>query len=48
MADLKGFQEAKPPEILVEDALKLKYLEGSATPFFIVEVLVFQVYRLSV
>ena len=24
----------KPPGILVEDALKLKYLEGSTTPLF--------------
>ena len=27
----------------MEDALKLKFLKGSATPLFVVEVLVFQV-----
>ena len=39
----------KFPEDLMEDALKLKFLEGSATPgpFFVVEVLVFQVIQVN-
>ena len=32
-----GESRGKPPEILVEYALKLKFLEGSATPLFIVK-----------
>jgi len=47
VADLEGASGSKPPlrspEDLMEDVLKLKFLEGSATPLFVVEVLVFQV-----
>ena len=31
----------------MEDALKVKFLEGSATPLFVVEVLVFQVIEVN-
>ena len=31
----------------MEDALKLKFLKGSASPFFVVEVLVFQVIEVN-
>ena len=52
MADLEGFpfeitDYRKPLEDLMEDALKLKFLEGSATPLFVVEVLVFQVIEVN-
>ena len=37
VADLGGFlgQDFKPSEMLVEDTLKLKILEGSTTPRFL-------------